>query len=94
MRDIALRVFRGGCSWVRANSGGSGRRGCVSLFRPSGGDTGRAWEVSVLLPYPSRLVIAGYCFAVRVGGGGSWRTCAMRYDEPRLVWTRLTTTHL
>ena len=21
------------------------------------------------------------------------RTCAMRYDEPRLVWTRLTTTH-
>jgi hypothetical protein len=20
-----------------------------------------------------------------------WRTCAMRYDEPRLVWTRLTT---
>ena len=27
------------------------------------------------------------------GGGGEWRTCAMRYDEPRLVWTRLTTTH-
>jgi hypothetical protein len=26
-------------------------------------------------------------------GGGEWRTCAMRYDEPRLVWTRLTTTH-
>jgi hypothetical protein len=23
----------------------------------------------------------------------AWRTCAMRYDEPRLVWTRLTTTH-
>jgi hypothetical protein len=20
-------------------------------------------------------------------------TCAVRYDEPRLVWTRLTTTH-
>jgi len=31
--------------------------------------------------------------SVRVGGGGSWRTCAMRYDEPRLVWTSLTTTH-
>jgi hypothetical protein len=27
------------------------------------------------------------------GGGGEWRTCAMRYDEPRLVWTRLITTH-
>ena len=34
-----------------------------------------------------------YYKAVRVGGGGEWRTCAMRYDEPRLVWTRLTTTH-
>jgi hypothetical protein len=34
-----------------------------------------------------------YYKAVRVGGGGEWRTCAMRYDEPRLGWTRLTTTH-
>ena len=33
-----------------------------------------------------------YYKAVRVGEGGWWRTCAMRYDEPRLVW-RLTTTH-
>ena len=27
--------------------------------------------------------------AVRVGGGGEWRTCATRDDEPRPVWTRL-----
>ncbi len=23
--------------------------------------------------------------AVRVGGGGQWRTCVMKYNEPRLV---------
>ncbi len=27
-----------------------------------------------------------YYKAVRVGGGGEWRTCAMRDDEPRPVW--------
>ena len=27
----------------------------------------------------------------RAGAAGG--TCAMRYDEPRPVWTRLTTTH-
>jgi hypothetical protein len=27
--------------------------------------------------------------AVRVGGGGEWRTCATRDDEPRPVWTTL-----
>ena len=31
--------------------------------------------------------------AVRVGGGGEWRTCATRDDEPRPVWTRLPITH-
>ena len=43
------------------------------------------------------VVVVYYCStkykAVRVGVGGSWRTCFMRYDEPRLVWTSLTTTH-
>jgi hypothetical protein len=35
-----------------------------------------------------------YCKAVRVGGGGLWWTCAMKYyDEPRLVWTSLPITH-
>jgi hypothetical protein len=24
---------------------------------------------------------------IRVGGGGEWRTCATRDDEPRPVWT-------
>jgi hypothetical protein len=27
-----------------------------------------------------------YYKAVRGGGGGEWRTCAMRDDEPRPVW--------
>ncbi len=30
-----------------------------------------------------------YYKAVRVGGGGEWRTCAMRDDEPRPVWMSL-----
>jgi len=30
-----------------------------------------------------------YYKAVRVGGGGEWRTCAMRDDEPRSVWMSL-----
>jgi hypothetical protein len=37
-----------------------------------------------------RLCMFYYCRtyykAVRVGGGGEWRTCAMRDDEPRPVW--------
>jgi hypothetical protein len=28
-----------------------------------------------------------------VGGGGEWRTCAMRDDEPRPVWMSLLITH-
>jgi hypothetical protein len=35
-----------------------------------------------------------YYKAVRVGGGGEWRTCAMRDDEPRPVWMSLPSTHL
>ena len=27
------------------------------------------------------------------GGGGEWRTCAMRDDEPRPVWMSLPITH-
>ena len=34
-----------------------------------------------------------YYKAVRVGGGGEWRTCAMRDDEPRSVWMSLLITH-
>ena len=30
-----------------------------------------------------------YDKAVRLGGGGEWRTCAMRDDEPRPVWMSL-----
>ena len=28
------------------------------------------------------------------GGGGEWRTCATRDDEPRPVWTSLPITHV
>ena len=34
-----------------------------------------------------------YYKAVRVEGGGEWRTCAMRDDEPRPVWMSLPITH-
>jgi hypothetical protein len=34
-----------------------------------------------------------YDKVVRVGGGGEWRTCAMRDDEPRPVWMSLLITH-
>ena len=55
-------------------------------------------------PYKKRTITAeaGVCVfyycrtyykAVRVGGGGEWRTCAMRDDEPRPVWMSLSLTH-
>ena len=34
-----------------------------------------------------------YYKAVRGGGGGEWRTCAIRDDEPRPVWMSLLITH-
>jgi hypothetical protein len=34
-----------------------------------------------------------YFKAVRVGGGGQWRTCATRDAEPRPVWTSLPIAH-
>jgi hypothetical protein len=42
----------------------------------------RASGVRVCVFYYCRT----YYKAVRVGGGGEWRTCAMRDDEPRPVW--------
>ena len=47
---------------------------------------------------PSIVCVLYYCRtyykAVRVGGGGEWRTCAMRDDKPRPVWMSLLITHL
>ena len=40
------------------------------------------WKWCVCVFYYCRT----YYKAVRVGGGGEWRTCAMRDDEPRPVW--------
>ena len=53
---------------------------------------GSTWQCAVCV-----LCVFYYCRtyykAVRVGGGGEWRTCAMRDDEPRPVWMRLPITH-
>jgi hypothetical protein len=43
-----------------------------------------------LFRVPDRVCVyycSTYYKAVRVGGGGWWRTCATRDDEPRPVWT-------
>ena len=43
------------------------------------------------LPKPAQVTVCVFYYcrtyykAVRVGGGGEWRTCAMRDDEPRPV---------
>ena len=60
-------------------------RGCMMVFvpRPAGS------SINVCVFYYCRT----YYKAVRVGGGGEWRTCAMRDDEPRPVWMRLPITH-
>ena len=59
------------------------------------------WNTSFYVVFQS-IISHGLCVFITAGpitklfaggGGGEWRTCAMRYDEPRLVWTRLTTTH-
>jgi hypothetical protein len=46
---------------------------------------------------PKTVCVFYYCRtyykADRVGGGGEWRTCAMRDDEPRPVWMSLLITH-
>ena len=47
------------------------------------------WEFQVCVFYYCRT----YYKAVRVGGGGEWRTCAMRDDESRPVWMSLLITH-
>jgi hypothetical protein len=38
---------------------------------------------------PLPLYCRTYYKAVRVGGGGEWRTCAMRDYDPRPVWMSL-----
>ena len=69
-----------------------------SLNHGSLGKRGAGWSFPRLTARASRAqvhprVCVYYCRtyykAVRVEGGGKWRTCAMRYDEPRLVWTSL-----
>ena len=47
------------------------------------------WYMDVCVFYYCRT----YYKAVRVGGGGEWRTCAMRDDEPRPVWMSPLITH-
>jgi len=41
-------------------------------------------------PFAITVVVLVYNWYKTVHWGGSgtdWRTCAMRYDEPRVVWT-------
>ena len=55
------------------------------------------WQSLALELIPNGVCVFYYCRtyykAVRVGGGGEWRTCAMRDDEPRPVWMSLPITH-
>ena len=58
------------------------------------------WVVSL---HPSEEMYPGECVLLLQdlrllqscsrGGGGEWRTCAMRDDEPRPVWMSLPITH-
>ena len=42
-------------------------------------------ESCLLLQNPGGFLFITYFKVTCEGGGGWWRTCAMRYDEPRLV---------
>jgi hypothetical protein len=74
------RVMTGGV----ADSSAFGSLSASDTMAPSPSDWGR-----VCVFYYCRT----YYKAVRVGGGGEWRTGAMRDDEPRPVWTSLPITH-
>jgi len=75
----------------------------IPTIRGSGAHPGRTYykAVRVCVYYCSVCVycvcVFYYCRtyykAVRVGGGGEWRTCAMRDDEPRPVCMSLPITH-
>jgi hypothetical protein len=69
------------CDW---NSDNFGKPfGCGTIDGPQIGCTVRQnLVISMCVFYYCRT----YYKAVRVGGGGEWRTCAMRDDEPRPVW--------
>jgi hypothetical protein len=58
---------------------------------------GNGAPVLLLLYLLQSVCVFYYCRtyykAVCVGGGGEWRTCAMRDDEPRPVWMSLPITH-
>ena len=58
-------------------------------FKDTNNSSAHRTDVAVFVFYYCRT----YYKAVRVGGGGEWRTCAMRDDEPRPVWMSLPITH-
>ncbi len=69
---------------------GGGAEGECERERALGVLYATALDILVCVFYYCRT----YYKAVRVGGGGEWRTCAMRDDEPRPVWMSLPITHL
>jgi hypothetical protein len=72
------------------------RRGRCELLEPVK-LPGKINYLVCLIRIPYGVCVFYYCRtyykAVHVGGGGEWRTCAMRDDEPRPVWMGLPITY-
>jgi len=92
-------------SFQSATSFESARSGNSTTERQLGGECWEAGNAPATAADPRGFVklcsldvcVFYYCRtyykAVRVEGGGEWRTCAMRADEPRPVWMSLLITH-
>ncbi len=69
----------------------------LSIVHDRFGSSTHVQQNGAISPKTKNVCVFYYCRtyykAVRVGGGGEWRTCAMRDDEPRPVWMSLPITH-
>jgi hypothetical protein len=69
----------------------------LSIVHDRFGSSTHVQQNRAISPKTKNVCVFYYCRtyykAVRVGGGGEWRTCAMRDDEPRPVWMSLPITH-
>jgi hypothetical protein len=88
LQDLLQSCSRGGRRRKCHNGGEKGNVLIVSvllsitIYFALRSETQGGVKVRVCVFYYCRT----YYKAVRVGGGGEWRTCAMRDDEPRPVW--------